>query len=75
MICRAFAGSKSGPEFAVFAVQNIGKSISTENQYLHYILKGMVEGGMYIAWLKQSKYDRTATESNCPSSSTSAHVK
>jgi hypothetical protein len=35
----------------------------------------MVEGGKYIAWLKQSKYDRTPTESNCTSSSTSAHVK
>jgi hypothetical protein len=53
MICRVFAGAKSGPEFAMFAVQNNGKSISTENQYLHYILKGMVEGGKYIAWLKK----------------------
>ena len=44
MICRVFAGSKSGPEFAVFAVQNIANLFSTENQYLHYILKGMVEG-------------------------------
>ena len=52
MICRVFAGAKSGPEFAMFAVQNIA-SISTENQYLHYILKGMVEGGKYIAWLKK----------------------